>query len=144
MARLGTPVGRREACHHHAPLCLWHANLVPRPAPLCASRGAHLACPWRAGGLSLTFTQPSLFAIAMLPTPKPMQLGPQKLNYCCSPQVHCWLGLPQDYGSTNSKNKVSSPSFYFSHSGYSDISQKFPPTSSADITFLYWNWTDNS
>ena len=107
LARLGTPqartwhaMGTREACHHHAihmprratlvpPLCPWHANLVPRPAPLCAGRGAHLACPWRAGGLSLTFTQPSLFAIAMLPTPKPMQLGPQKLNYCCSPQVHC-------------------------------------------------------
>ena len=33
---------------------------------------------------------------------------------------------------------------HFSHSSYSDISQKFPPTSSADITFLYWNWTDNS
>ena len=107
-------MGTREACHHHAihmprratpvpPLCLWHANLVPRPAPLCAGRGAHLACPWRASGLSLTFTQPSLFAVAMLPTPKPMQLGPQKLNYCCSQQVDCWLGLPQDYGSTNSK-----------------------------------------
>ena len=127
LARLGTPqartwhaMGTREACHHHAihmprratlvpPLCLWHANLVPRPAPLCAGRGAHLACPWRASGLSLTFTQPSLFAVAMLPTPKPMQLGPQKLNYCCSQQVDCWLGLPQDYGSTNSKKKFHLP-----------------------------------
>ena len=84
LSRLGTPQARtwhamctREACHHHAihmpmrailvpPLCLWHANLVPGPAHLCAGRGAHLACPWRAGGLSLTFTQPSLFAIAIL------------------------------------------------------------------------------
>ena len=70
LARLGTPqaharhasartwhaMATREACHHAIrmprratlvpPLCLWHASLVPRPAPLCAGRGAHLACPW--------------------------------------------------------------------------------------------------
>ena len=69
------------------PLCHPHAYgtpaLCPGP-PLFAPVEARI---WRAHGLSLTFTQPSLFAIAMLPTPKPIHLGLQKLNYCYSPQV---------------------------------------------------------
>ena len=36
---------------------------------------------WRARGLSLTFTQQSLFAITMLPILKPIPIGQQKLNY---------------------------------------------------------------
>ena len=35
---------------------------------------------WRTHSLSLNFTQPLLFAIAMLPTLKPIPVGPQKLK----------------------------------------------------------------
>ena len=44
---------------------------------------------WRAHGLSLTFTQQSLFAIAMLPTLKAIPIGPQKLNFCYFLHVDC-------------------------------------------------------
>ena len=58
------------------PLHLWHANLVPMVRPLCAAWGT----PLLAHGLSLTFTQPLLFAIATLHTLKPIPIGPQKLK----------------------------------------------------------------
>ena len=45
--------------------------------PLFASPEAR---HWRAHGLSLTFTQPLLFAIAMLHTLKPILIGPEKLK----------------------------------------------------------------
>ena len=92
----GTPWSQGRRATTTPPICLGvpplcHPYAYGMPA-LCL--GPPLFAPseartWRAHGLSLTFAQPSLFAVAMLPTPKPMQLGPQKLNYCCSQQVDC-------------------------------------------------------
>ena len=74
-------------CH---PFAYGTPNLCLGPPLFAPPEARH----WRAHSLSLNFIQPLLFAIAILPTLKPIPIGPQKLNYCYFLQVDCWLGLP--------------------------------------------------
>ena len=93
----GTPQARRRRATSTPPICLgvpplylWHANLVPRPAPLCADRGAHQACPWPVTHFYPTIT---VFYCNASYTQTQTPRSP-KLKYCGFLLVDCWLGLP--------------------------------------------------
>ena len=126
---LGVP----PLCHPYAcgtpTLCLGPPLFAPAEGRSWRAHGVPVACH------TLLLNNHCLLLQCFL-DPNPCNLVPKSKIIVVPDRLTADWDSHRTNGSTNSKNKVSSPSFYFSHSGYSDISQKFPPTSSADITFL--------